>query len=61
LLTYFRWTGDVGIAVLEATRPHTELYRVALESGGEWTIREPDQTWSHAGLSRFGICPCQRE
>ena len=25
LLTYFRWTTDVGVAVLEATRPHIEL------------------------------------
>jgi site-specific recombinase XerD len=34
LLTYFRWTSDVGVPVLEATRPHIELYRVALEERG---------------------------
>ncbi len=34
LLTYFRWTNEVGVPVLEATRPHIELYRVALEERG---------------------------
>jgi integrase/recombinase XerD len=34
LRTYFRWALDVGLVVLEATRPHIELYRVALEQRG---------------------------
>src|SRR5947208_13028053 len=28
---FFQWAADVGIAVLEATRPHIELYRSMLE------------------------------
>src|SRR5437764_7632933 len=31
LRTFFQWSGDVGLAVLEATRVHIELYRAALE------------------------------
>ena len=33
-LTFFRWTNEVGVPVLDATRPHIELYRVALEERG---------------------------
>jgi site-specific recombinase XerD len=31
---FFQWTADVGLAVLEATRPHIELYRSSLEERG---------------------------
>ena len=31
LRTFFQWTADVGLAVLDATRPHIELYRTTLE------------------------------
>jgi site-specific recombinase XerD len=31
---FFQWTTDVGLAVLEATRPHIELYRSSLEERG---------------------------
>ncbi len=31
LRTFFQWASSVGLAVLEATRPHIELYRAALE------------------------------
>jgi integrase/recombinase XerD len=31
---FFQWAADVGIAVLEATRPHIELYRSMLEERG---------------------------
>lgn len=34
LRTYFQWAVEVGLVVLEATRPHIELYRVALEQRG---------------------------
>nr|MDP9336985.1 site-specific integrase [Actinomycetota bacterium] len=34
LRTFFQWAADVGLAVLEATRPHIELYRTALEARG---------------------------
>jgi integrase/recombinase XerD len=34
LRTFFQWAADVGLAVLEATRPHIELYRSALEARG---------------------------
>src|SRR5437764_4540796 len=34
LRTFFQWAADVGLAVLEATRPHIELYRSALEDRG---------------------------
>src|SRR5690349_15676290 len=34
LRTYFQWATDVGLGVLDATRPHIELYRKNLESGG---------------------------
>ena len=27
LRTFLQWAADVGLAVLEATRPHIELYR----------------------------------
>jgi site-specific recombinase XerD len=32
LRTFFQWAADVGVGVLEATRPHIELYRTALEA-----------------------------
>jgi site-specific recombinase XerD len=31
---FFQWPADVGLAVLEATRPHIELYRSSLEERG---------------------------
>src|SRR4051812_14099518 len=31
LRTFFQWSSDVALAVLEATRVHIELYRAALE------------------------------
>jgi site-specific recombinase XerD len=34
LLTFFQWAADLGLTVLEATRPHVELYRTALEERG---------------------------
>ncbi len=34
LRTFFQWAADVGLAVLDATRPHIELYRQALEAHG---------------------------
>ena len=34
LRTFFQWAADVGLLVLEATRPHVELYRTALEQRG---------------------------
>jgi integrase/recombinase XerD len=34
LRTFFQWAADVGLAVLQATRPHIELYRTALEERG---------------------------
>ncbi len=34
LRTFFQWTADVGLEVLEATRPHIELYRTSLEDHG---------------------------
>jgi site-specific recombinase XerD len=34
LRTFFQWAAAVGLAVLEATRPHIELYRTALEERG---------------------------
>jgi integrase/recombinase XerD len=34
LRTFFQWADDVGLGVLNATRPHVELYRAALEGRG---------------------------
>jgi site-specific recombinase XerD len=34
LRTYFQWAADVGLTVLEAKRPHIELYRTAMEQKG---------------------------
>lgn len=34
LRSFFQWAGDVGLVVLEATRPHIELYRASLEERG---------------------------
>jgi site-specific recombinase XerD len=34
LRTFFSWAGEVGLAVLDAKRPHIELYRSALEGRG---------------------------
>ncbi len=31
LRTFFQWAADVGLTVLEAKRPHIELYRTAME------------------------------
>jgi integrase/recombinase XerD len=31
LRTFFQWTSDMGLLVLEASRPHIELYRTTLE------------------------------
>ena len=40
LRTFFQWAADIGLAVLDATRPHIELYRGRLEQRGlaAWTI-----------------------
>lgn len=32
---FFQWTSDIGLAVLEATRPHVELVRRPLEEHGQ--------------------------
>jgi integrase/recombinase XerD len=34
LRTFFQWAADVGLTVLEAKRPHIELYRTAMERRG---------------------------
>ena len=34
LRTFFQWCADVGLAVLEAKRPHIELWRSAMEERG---------------------------
>jgi integrase/recombinase XerD len=34
LRSFFQWANDVGLDVLHATRPHIELYRVAMEERG---------------------------
>lgn len=34
LRTFFQWAADVGLVVLEAARPHIELYRTTLEQRG---------------------------
>ena len=34
LRSFFQWAADVGLEVLEATRPHIELFRSALEARG---------------------------
>jgi integrase/recombinase XerD len=34
LRTFFQWSTDVGLKVLEAKRPHIELYRTAMEQRG---------------------------
>jgi site-specific recombinase XerC len=34
LRSFFQWAADVGLAVLEASRPQIELYRAALEHRG---------------------------
>jgi len=34
LRTFFQWAADVRLGVLDATRPHIELYRAALENQG---------------------------
>jgi integrase/recombinase XerD len=34
LRTFFQWASDVGLIVLEAKRPHIELYRTAMEQRG---------------------------
>jgi hypothetical protein len=31
---YFEWCAEVGLGVLEATRPHIEFYRAAMEEKG---------------------------
>ena len=34
LRTYFQWAADARLAVLDAKRPHIELYRTAMEQKG---------------------------
>lgn len=34
LRTFFQWAADAGLSVLEAKRPHIELYRTAMEERG---------------------------
>jgi site-specific recombinase XerD len=34
LRTFFQWAAEVGLTVLEAKRPHIELYRTAMEQKG---------------------------
>lgn len=41
LRTFFQWAVEVGLTVLEATRPHIELYRTAME---QKVLRLPPST-----------------
>jgi hypothetical protein len=34
LRTFFQWAADIGLVVLDATGPHIEVYRAALEQRG---------------------------
>ena len=41
LRSFFQWAADVGLEVLEATRPHIELFRSAMEARG---LAQPPST-----------------
>jgi integrase/recombinase XerD len=53
LRTFFQWTTDIGLAVLEATRPHIELYRIALEERGLAASTIDRRLSTVCGLYRF--------
>ncbi len=53
LRSYFQWATDVGLAVMEATRPHIELYRAALEARGLAPATADRRLSTVCGFSRF--------
>jgi site-specific recombinase XerD len=50
LLTFFRWATEVDVGVLEASRPHIELYRATLEERGLFTSERFDHANAALGL-----------
>src|SRR5262249_34716637 len=50
---FFQWAADVGIAVLEPTRPHIELYRSMLEERGLAASTIDRRLSSVCGFYRF--------
>ncbi|MGH9108739.1 MAG: tyrosine-type recombinase/integrase [Acidimicrobiales bacterium] len=53
LRSYFQWATDVGLAVMEATRPHIELYRAALEARGLAPATIDRRLSTVCGFNRF--------
>ena len=50
---FFQWCADVGLAVLEATRPHIELWRTDMEQRGLATSTIDRRLSTICGLYRF--------
>jgi integrase/recombinase XerD len=50
---FFAWAAQVGVAVLEATRPHIELYRCCLEEQGSATSTIDRRLSTACGFYRF--------
>ncbi len=53
LRTFFQWASDVDLAVLEAKRTHTELYRTAMEQKGLAPSRIDRRLSTVCGFYRF--------
>jgi site-specific recombinase XerD len=50
---FFQWANDVGLDVLSATRPHIELYRVAMEERGLAALTIDRRLSTVCGYYRF--------
>ena len=50
---FFQWCADVGLAVLDATRPHIELWRVDMEQRGLAASTIDRRLSTICGLYRF--------
>src|ERR1035437_5157842 len=53
LRTFFQWTADADLTVLEAKRPHIELYRTAIELKGLATSTIDRRLSTVCGFYRF--------
>ncbi len=54
LRVFFQWAADLGLGVLDATRPHIELFRTALEDRGLAASTIDRRLSTVCGFYRFG-------
>jgi integrase/recombinase XerD len=59
LRTFFPWAADVGLTVMEAKRPHIELYRTAMEQNGLAPSTIDRRLSTVSGFYRFAHIDCR--